>query len=679
MSNAAHSRASSDEKILADRLERLRERIRHHEHRYYVLNQPEISDAEYDRLVRELQELEAHAPHLVTPDSPSQRVGGVADQTFAPVRHAIPMRSLDNVFNEEELLAWQSRVMKVLKGQQPTYTVELKIDGVSLALTYEAGGLIRAATRGDGTTGEDVTANVRTIRSIPLRLHDAPPRRLDVRGEVYMTLEQFERYNADASQAGEETFANPRNAAAGSVRQKDSRVTARRPLRFFTHSLGLADGARFATHGEFLEACIRWGLPVTEQALLCASFDEVRAQCRRLEQRRSELDYDADGVVIKVNEVALQERLGSTFKAPRWAIAYKFPAHEATTRVLDVLHSVGRTGVITPVARLKPVACGGVTIANATLHNYDEVARLGLKIGDWVVIRRAGDVIPQVVKVIESQRTGAERGIAPPARCPVCGGTVTREKDGEVAHRCLNPSCHAQLVRAVLHFGSRAAMDIEGLGEVVVEQLVQRRLIQDAADVYGLTDAALLQLPLFADRKAEKLLDAIRASKTRGLARLLYALGIRHVGEKVARDLAQRFGSLKRLMDTDEETLKQVSGIGGVVARTLVQFFQQRSVPKLIKKLEAAGVKMTETARTGPQPLAHRTFVFTGELSGMSRAQAEAIVRRLGAQTSSSVTRQTTDVVAGSTPGSKYAKAKQLGIPILDEAQFMRLMKETHA
>jgi len=679
MSNAAHSRSSSDEKTLADRLERLRERIRHHEHQYYVLNQPEISDAEYDRLVRALHTLEAHAPHLVTPDSPSRRVGGVADQAFAPVRHAAPMRSLDNAFNEDELLAWHQRVMKTLKDQQPTYTVELKIDGVSLALTYEAGGLARAATRGDGTTGEDVTANVRTIRSIPLRLREAPPRRLDVRGEVYMTLERFERYNAEASRLEEETFANPRNAAAGSLRQKDPRVTATRPLRFFTHSLGLADGARFATHWEFLEACTRWGLPVTERASLCASFDEVRAQCRRLEQRRSELDYDADGVVIKVNEVALQERLGSTFKAPRWAIAYKFPAHEATTQVLDVLHSVGRTGVITPVARLQPVACGGVTIANATLHNYDEVARLGLKLGDWVVIRRAGDVIPQVMKVIESRRTGTECSITPPTHCPVCGGAVTKEKDAEVAYRCLNPSCHAQLVRAVLHFGSRAAMDIEGLGDVVVEQLVQRRLIHDAADVYGLIEAALLQLPLFAARRAEKLLEAIRASKTRGLSRLLYALGIRHVGEKVARDVAQRFGSLKRLMDTDEETLKQVPGIGSVVAQALVQFFQQRSVPKLIKKLEAAGVKMTETARMGPQLLAHRTFVFTGELSGMSRAQAEAIVRRLGAQTSSSVTRETTDVVAGRAVGSKYAKAKQLGIPMLDEAQFMRLIKGAHA
>jgi len=677
--SAAHPRSSSPDKTLADRLERLRERIRHHEHRYYVLNQPEISDAEYDRLVRELEVLEAQAPHLVTPDSPTQRIGGVADQAFAPIRHAIPMRSLDNAFSEEELLAWHSRVMKGLKDQQPRYTVELKIDGVSLALTYEDGRLAKAATRGDGTTGEDVTANIRTIRSIPLRLREAAPRRLDVRGEVYMTLQQFERYNAAARQAGGETFANPRNAAAGSLRQKDPRVTATRPLRFFIHSLGVAEGIRFLTHWEFLEACTRWGLPVTEHASLCASFDEVRAQCRRLEERRSQLDYDADGVVIKVNEVALQARLGSTFKAPRWAIAYKFPAHEATTQVLDVFHSVGRTGVVTPVARLQPVACGGVTIANATLHNYEEVARLGVRIGDWVVIRRAGDVIPQVMKVLESRRAGAEREVTPPTRCPACGGAVTKESDIEVAYRCLNPSCHAQLVRAVLHFGSRAAMDIEGLGEVAVEELVQRRLIHDAADVYGLTDQALLQLPLFADRKAEKLLEAIHASKTRGLSRLLYALGIRHIGEKMARDLAQRFGSLKRLMAAEEEPLTHVPGVGPVVARALVQFFQQRSVLRLIKKLETAGVKMTETARTGPAPLAHRTFVFTGELSEMSRTQAQAAVRRLGAQTSSSITRDTTDVVVGRAPGSKYAKAKRLGVSQLDEAQFLRLIKEDHA
>lgn len=677
--SAAHPRSSSSDKTLADRLERLRERIRHHEHCYYVLNQPEISDAEYDRLVRELEALEAHAPHLVTPDSPTQRIGGVADQVFAPIRHAIPMRSLDNAFSEEELLAWHGRVMKGLKDQQPRYTVELKIDGVSLALTYEDGRLAKAATRGDGTTGEDVTANVRTIRSIPLRLREAAPRRLDVRGEVYMTLQQFERYNAAARRTDGETFANPRNAAAGSLRQKDSRVTATRPLRFFIHSLGVAEGIRFATHWEFLEACARWGLPVTEHASLCASFDEVRAQCRRLEERRSQLDYDADGVVIKVNEVVLQARLGSTFKAPRWAIAYKFPAHEATTQVLDVFHSVGRTGVITPVARLQPVACGGVTIANATLHNYEEVARLGVRIGDWVVIRRAGDVIPQVMKVLESRRTGAEREVTPPTRCPACGGAVTKENDIEVAYRCLNPSCHAQLVRAVLHFGSRAAMDIEGLGEVAVEELMQRRLIHDAADVYGLTDQALLQLPLFADRKAEKLLEAIHASKTRGLSRLLYALGIRHVGEKMARDLAQRFGSLKRLMATEEETLTHVPGVGPVMAHALVQFFQQRSVLRLIRKLETAGVKMTEMVRIGPSPLAHRTFVFTGELSDMSRTQAQAAVRRLGAQTSSRVTRDTTDVVVGRSPGSKYAKAKQLGVSLLDEAQFLRLIKEEHA
>ena len=658
---------------VAKRIEQLRETIRRHDYRYYVLNQPEISDAEYDRLMRELKSLEAKTPRLVTPDSPTQRVGGVPDEAFRPVRHATPMLSLDNTFSEEELLAWHQRVSKALPGAFPTYTVEPKIDGVGLALTYERGRLVQAATRGDGTTGEDVTANAKTIRAIPLRLGGQAPRRLEVRGEVYMALGDFTRYNDQAKRQGQETFANPRNAAAGSLRQKDPHVTATRPLRFFTHSHGAVEGMRVATHWEFLESCRRLGLPVTEHAARCASFEEVRRDAKRLEELRERLAYEADGVVVKVNELALQQRLGMTFKSPRWAIAYKFPALQATTQVLGVEHSVGRTGTVTPVASLKPVACGGVTISSATLHNYEEVERLGVRVGDWVAIQRAGDVIPQVVKVIESRRTGKERPITPPTRCPECEGAIAKEKEEEVAYRCINPLCPAQLVRSVIHFGSRNAMDIEGMGDVIVEQLVSQQLLHDFADLYRLTEQELLTLPLFAEKKAQKLLEAIAASKRRGLARLLYGLGIRHVGEKAARDLAQRFRSMSRLMEADLATVDQMPGIGSVMGEAVVQFFRQQETRTLIKKLEAVGVKMTEEARTGPQPLAHTTFVFTGGLSHLTRPQAEALVRQLGGQASSSVSRKTDYVVAGNSSGSKREEAKKLGVKVIDEAEFLRI------
>ena len=674
---AAPSKSSSADAdgALNRRIERLREIIRHHDYRYYVLSQPEISDAEYDQLMRQLRALETKAPQLVTVDSPTQRVGGIPDRAFRSVRHSTPMLSLDNVFSGEALSAWHQRVLKGLGGLQPTYTVELKIDGVSLSLNYEQGLLVQAATRGDGTTGEDVTANAKTIRAIPLRLQGASAPRLEVRGEVYMTIKEFQHYNAQAAREGGETFANPRNAAAGSLRQKDPRITATRPLRFFAHSYGMVEGMRFDTHWQFLEACRRVGLPITEQAMRCESFGEVQAHCRRLERQRERLGYEVDGVVVKVNELDLQQRLGMTFKSPRWAIAYKFRAHEVTTQVLDVVHSVGRTGTITPVATLKPVSCGGVTISSATLHNYDEVERLGVKLGDWVVIRRAGDVIPQVMKVIDSKRVGSEQPIKPPARCPVCGGRAAKEHEGEVAYRCINPSCSAQLVRAVIHFASRPAMDIEGLGEVIAEQLVSGKFIYDVADIYRLSKEQLLELELFAERKAQKLLEAIEQSKSRSLARLLYGLGVRHVGEKMSRDLAEYFGSMRRLMEADREALEQVPGIGSVVAEALVQYFKQGTARTLIRTLEEAHLTMTEAVKSGPRPLTEMTFVFTGVLSRMTRAQAEAMVRRLGGSTASSVGQQTTYLVAGESPGSKLDKAKKLGVKILDEAQFQQLIQ----
>lgn len=665
--------------------EDLRAKLRHHDYRYYVLNQPEISDAGYDALMRTLQALEGRYPKLVTPDSPTQRVGGVPADIFRPVAHRVPMLSLDNAFTIQELEAWHQRVVKGLGGVPPTYTVELKIDGVGIALTYQRGMLAKAATRGDGDTGEEVTANAKTIRTIPLRLpacRDArgagkrggPPRLLEVRGEVYMTLETFRRYNASGDRKGGETFANPRNAAAGSLRQKDPQVTASRPLRFFVHSYGVVEGARFKTHWDFLQTCRHLGLPITEQAAVCRSLEDVLSRCKEWEARRDRLAYEVDGAVIKVNDLAQQQRLGFTFKSPRWAIAYKFPAHHATTKVLHVVPSVGRTGTITPVAKLAPVACGGVTISSATLHNYDEVDRLGVKAGDWVVIERAGEVIPKVVKVVESRRTGSERAVKAPTRCPACEGPVTKEKDEDVALRCVNPGCPAQLVRALLHFASREAMDIEGLGESVAEQMVERRLVRDAADVYRLTKAQLLELELFGEKKAENLLEAVRASKSRGLARLLYGLGIRHVGGKAAMVLAERFRTMDRLLEADEERLREIPDVGPVLAKAVSGYVRHPATRTLLDKFREAGVALSENVVEGPKPLAGRSVVFTGELSGWSRPAAEALVRQLGGKASASVSRQTDYVVAGTEPGSKYQKAKALGVTILDEQQFKKLI-----
>ncbi len=660
---------------LTKRLEELRRTIRHHDYRYYVLDQPEVSDAEYDRLMRELQTLEAKAPRLVTPDSPTQRVGGVPDAALRPIRHSVPMRSLENAFTEAELLAWRERVVKGLGGREPTYTVEPKIDGVSLALRYERGRLLHAATRGDGTTGEEVTANARTIRAIPLRLAHEPPRVLEVRGEAYMTSEAFRRCNAQASDTGERTFANPRNAAAGSLRQKDPAVTAQRALTFLTHSYGTVEGVAFTSHWEFLQACRRFGLPITEQATRRASFDAVLAECRELERRRGALGYEVDGVVIKVDAHADQARLGFTHKSPRWAIAFKFPAHQATTQVLEVLHSVGRMGTITPVAKLEPIACGGVTISSASLHNYDEVSRLDVRLGDWVVVERAGDVIPQVVKVIESRRVGHACPIKPPERCPVCGGTVAKEKEEQVAYRCSAPQCAAQLARRVMHFASRDAMDIEGMGEAVVEQLVARRLITDVSDLYRLTEQQLLTLDLFAETRARNLLASIDRSRSRGLSRVLYGLGIRHIGEKAAQVLATQFGSIEALMAAEEQGLVAVREIGPVAAHALAEFFRLPQSRALVERLRQMEVVVTERAVPGPKPLSGKTFVFTGELTGMTRAQAEARVRQLGGATASSVSRATSYVVVGRAPGSKLAKAKRLGVTVVNEAQFKQLVK----
>jgi len=653
----------------------LRDEIRRHDYQYYVLNQPEVSDAEYDQLLRKLQELEAKYPQLVTPDSPTQRVGGAPVSAFKPVRHQVPMLSLDNAFSEDELRAWEERVAGAVQPAKNTWTVELKIDGVGVALLYTRGVLTRAATRGDGETGEDITTNARTIRAIPLRLRKGAPPLLEVRGEVYMSLEEFTRYNADAARRGEETFANPRNAAAGSLRQKDPQITASRPLRFFVHSYGMVQGREFRTHWEFLQTCQALGLPIDPQGMPRDTVDKVLADCRKLEARRDRLAYEADGVVVKVNELDLQTRLGFTFRSPRWAIAYKFPAHEAATQVVDVISSVGRMGTITPVAKLKPVACGGVTISSVTLHNYDEVERLGVRIGDWVVIRRAGEVIPKVMKVIESKRTGTEKRIKIPTTCPVCGGAVTKASEDYVAYQCMSSTCPAQLVRRLMHFASREAMDIEGLGEAVAEQLAAHTLARDVADIYRLTKAQLLTLALFGEKRADNLLAAIRASTAQGLARALYGLGIRHVGEKAALVLAEQFESIDKLLAADEDRLRKIPEVGPVMAEAIMTFFRQPATRQVIRKLREAGVRLTqEMLQERRKPLAGMTIALTGELSGFTRSEAERLIHQLGGKASSSVSKQTDYVVVGERPGSKHRKAQTLGLKILNEAQFKKLL-----
>jgi len=668
-------------------IESLRKEIKQHDYLYYVLNQPEISDAEYDKLMKRLQDLEKKYPQFITADSPTQRVSGVVTELFKPVKHATMMLSLDNTYSPEEVKEWDERVKKGLKGEKFEYVVEPKIDGVSTALTYEKGIFSLGATRGDGETGEEITVNLKTIHSIPLSLLPTPrqslPNFLEIRGEVYMDKKDFERLNEEMKSKGESPFANPRNSAAGSLRQKDPRVTAMRPLKFFAHSYGkveLGKGAstsKIVTHWEYLQMLKGLGIRTIEQAKLCRNIDEVITYCKEWEEKRDALPYEIDGMVIKVNSLAQQERLGWTLKSPRWAIAYKFPARQATTKIKNIIVQVGRTGIITPVAELEPVECAGVTISHSTLHNFDEIKRLGVKVGDTVLIERAGEVIPKVVKVIESKRTGKEKEFKLPSKCPECGGPIVKEKEEEVAYRCINPSCPAQLARGLIHFAKRETMDIEGLGESVVDQLVKRKMVKDFADIYFLKKEDLLQLELFADKKAENLLTAIEASKNQPLGRLLYALGIRHVGEKAAQVLAGRFHIMDNLMKASVENLTSIYEVGPVMAESVVKFFRQEGTKKLIEKLKKVNLKMEEEVKKkiGPQPLAGKTFVFTGELKSFTRPDAETKVKELGGNPTSSVSKKTDYVVVGENPGSKYTKAKELGVKILTEEEFIKLIK----
>ncbi len=667
-------------KATAREIEKLREELRRHEELYYVNNSPEISDREYDLLLESLQALEQAHPELITPDSPTQRVGGRPAEGFPEVVHSRQMLSLDNSYNIEELRAFDERSQRLADGRPIEYVAELKIDGLSLSLQYEDSVLVRGVTRGDGRIGEDVTQNARTIRSIPLRLKAEAKRidaNLEVRGEAFIPRDVFDRTNAEREEQGEARFANPRNAAAGAIRQLDSRLVARRKLDMFAYDLLVSGRKPFPTHWESLDWLEKAGFRVNSNRALCRSIDDVIEFANQKEALRDDLGYEIDGLVVKVNSTALQDEFGATQKAPRWAIAYKYPARQAPTRVLDIVVQVGRTGALTPVANLEPVLLAGTTVSRATLHNEDEIKRLGLKIGDWVLIEKSGEIIPKVLSVIKSKRTGAERPFRRPKKCPVCGGAISRP-EGEVVARCVAADCTAQLMGRLLHFASRRAMRIEGLGEVLAEQLVADNLVKDVGDLYSLTLEQVASLPRMAKKSATNLLSQIEVSKSRELANLIYALGIRHVGERTAGILAHELGSLERLGFAAVEELDEIPEIGLTVAQSVRDWFDDEGNRKLCDRLRAAGVK-TETERTSPEYLdrrfAGKQFVLTGKLTSFTRDDARALIEAKGGRVTSSVSNKTDYVVAGEEAGSKLDKALALGVSVIDEAAFRKMVE----
>lgn len=668
---------------IIQQINQLRTSLRHHEHLYHVLDAPEIPDAEYDRLMQQLRELEAQHPELITNDSPTQRVGAAPLDAFEQVKHEVPMLSLDNVFDEESYLAFDKRVHDRLKRADPlTFCCELKLDGLAVSLLYEDGELVRAATRGDGTTGENITANVRTIRAIPLRLQgDKLPRRVEVRGEVFMPLAGFEQLNDEARRKGGKVFANPRNAAAGSLRQLDPRITAKRPLTFFCYGVGLLEGGELPrSHIQRLMQFKAWGLPVSERVKLCTGSEEVIAFYRQVEEDRGGLGFDIDGVVIKVDSLDLQEQLGFVARAPRWATAFKFPAQEQITQVREVEFQVGRTGAITPVARLEPVQVAGVIVSNATLHNADEIERLGLRIGDTVIVRRAGDVIPQVVGVVMEQRPQGAKEITFPEYCPVCGSDIERV-EGEAVARCTGGLfCAAQRKEALKHFVSRRALDVDGMGDKIIEQLVEKQYVENPADLFTLTAGKLTGLDRMGPKSAQNLIVALEKAKQTTFARFLYALGIREVGEATAANLAAHFRNLDNLRAADIEALKSVPDVGEVVAKHVMNFLGEEHNQKVIEALEKV-ITWPEPqqiiAEEIDSPFAGKTVVLTGSLTILSRDEAKDRLTALGAKVSGSVSKKTDLVIAGEAAGSKLAKAQELGITVIDEAEMIRLLGES--
>lgn len=675
MTTATETRAYQRAKA---RVEELRAEIAYHEHRYFVLDQPEISDAAFDALMQELRRLEAEHPELITPDSPTQRVAGAPVETFGIVEHRVPLLSLANAFSEDDLRAWHRRTSGLLERDDFAMVCEPKIDGLAVALVYEDGQLATAATRGDGTRGENITANVRTIRSVPQRLRGKVPRRFEVRGEIYMTKSGFEKLNFERGEAGQPLFASPRNSAAGSVRQLDPKVTASRPLDAFLYQLGWQEGgAPPATHWDVLEWLRKLGFRVNPEIRRMETIGEVAAFCAGWAGRRDALDYEIDGIVIKVDALGYQRQLGAVGREPRWAIAYKFPPTQATTKLLRIDVNVGRTGSLNPFAVLEPVKIAGATVQLATLHNEDDIRRKDIRAGDTVIVQRAGDVIPQVVGPVLSKRTGKEKVFRMPKTCPACGTPIVRP-EGEAMYYCPNRQCPAQRFRLLEHFVGRGAMDIDGIGESLAAQLMRSGFALDGGDLYRLRERRdeLLKLERMGEKSVDHLLASIEASKQRPLAQVIFALGIRHVGGEVASILANHFGSMDALMAASTEEIDEIPGIGTTIAESVREFFSLDENRQLVEKLRAAGVNMHEAsggAREGP--LSGLTFVITGRLERFSRDGAESLVKRNGGTVTSSVSKKTSYVVAGADPGSKLAKAQQLGSEILDEDAFVALLE----
>ena len=662
------------------KIEALRDKIRHHEYRYYVLDDPEISDAEFDRLMIELKKLEAEHPELVTTDSPTQRVGGKPREGFVKAPHSSPMLSLDNTYSEDELRNWERRVHELSGREEIDYVCELKLDGMSLALHYENGRLVRGITRGDGSIGEDVTLNVRTVRSIPLsipleKLKKAGiPASFEVRGEMLMPLAAFRKMNEEREKKGLSVFANPRNATAGTVRQLEPSITAERRLDYFTYML-LKDGrTHFDRHWETLNALDAAGFKVNKSRKLAKTFEQIWAFIEQEEPKREKLPYEIDGIVIKVDRTALQQELGYTGKAPRWAIAYKYAARGGITKIEDILVQVGRTGKLTPVAALKPVPIGGTTVSRATLHNMDEIERLGVKIGDWVEVERGGDVIPKVTRVVEDKdHPRGHKLFHMPERCPVCGGHVVRT-EGEADHRCVNANCPAKLRETILHFASRGVMNIDGLGDALVTQLTDRKLVKNVADIYKLTRENLLSLERMGDKSAQNVLDEIDKSRKLPLERVIYGLGIRMVGERTAQFLAEHFGSMDALTKAGEEELQEVNEVGPRIAQSIVEFFQEPKNRALVEQLREAGLTLTGKKKQRGTALAGKTFVLTGTLPHLTRDEAKKMIEDAGGRVSGSVSKKTDFVVAGEEAGSKLDKAKELGVKVIGEKELQGML-----
>ncbi len=658
------------------RVEKLREEIEFHNYRYYILDQPEISDAQYDRLMRELEKLEEQYPELRTPNSPTQRVGAPPLEEFEIVRHSIPMLSLANAFDETEAREFDKRVKKFLgTSSDIEYVTEPKLDGLAVELVYERGQFVVGSTRGDGVNGENITQNLRTMKTIPLQLirrEILVPERLEVRGEVIMQLKRFRELNQKREELGEPSFANPRNAAAGSVRQLDSKITVERPLEIYCYGIGEVRGRTFKSHWEILQTLSKWGLRINPNIQRCKHIEDVIEYYHVVNEKREKLPYEIDGIVIKVNQLDLQTRLGEISRSPRWALAFKFQPKQETTKIQDIIVQVGRTGALTPVAVMEPVKVGGVEVSRATLHNQDEIDKKDVRIGDTVVIQRAGDVIPEVVQVIESKRTGKEKKFRMPSKCPVCGAEVIKE---EAIHRCIGLDCPAQLKGRIKHFASKRAIDIEGLGVKLIDQLVDKGLVKDVADIYYIEKEQLIELERMADKSAQNIIDAIEASKTKPLSKFLYALGIRHVGETTAEDLARRFSRLDDFFHLSEEDLREVGGIGPEVSASVYLFFRDKKNKESIERLKKAGVTVIEPKVKAKAKLTGKTFVFTGALQLFGRDEARNIVESLGGTTASSVSKKVDFVVVGEDPGSKFDKAKELGIKTLSEEEFQKMIR----